>query len=128
MLQRQPATPGVINGRETRMINKAVLVLLFLLSGPTLAEEKPPELWSWFKDLNKSKEACEIQSSYALQVLGLENQVENEYGIYGNVKSNRVVVKCIEISPNQSKLMVAVAGYNRDSVELVRNKIIDSIQ
>ena len=57
-----------------------------------------------------------------------ENQVENEYGIYGNVKSNRVVVKCIELSPNQSKLMVAVAGYNRDSVELVRNKIIVSIQ
>lgn len=108
MLQRQPVTPDNLNGRETRMINKAVLILLFLLSGSALAEGKPPELWSWFKDLNKSKEACEIQSSYALQVLGLENQVENEYGIYGNVKSNRVVVKCIEISPNQSKLMVEI--------------------
>jgi len=127
-LVRAPLMAGVISRREIRMINKAVLILLFLLSGSALAEEKPPELWSWFKDLSKSKEACEIQSSYALQVLGLENQVENEYGIYGNVKSNRVVVKCIEISPNQSKLMVAVAGYNRDSVELVRNKIIDSIQ
>jgi len=114
--------------REIGMINRAVLILLLLLSGSALAEEKPPELWSSFKDLSKSKEACEIQSSYALQVLGLENQVENEYGIYGNVKSNRVVVKCIELSPNQSKLMVAVAGYNRDSVELVRNKIIVSIQ
>ena len=119
---------SVISIREIRMINRAVLVLLFLLSGSTIAEEKPPELWSWFKDLSKSKEACEIQSSYALQVIGLENQVENEYGIYGNVRSNRVVVKCIEISPTRSKLMVAVAGYNRDSVELVRNKIISSIQ
>ena len=119
---------SVISIREIRMINRAVLVLLFLLSGSAIAEEKPPELWSWFKDLSKSKEACEIQSSYALQVIGLENQVENEYGIYGNVRSNRVVVKCIEISPTRSKLMVAVAGYNRDSVELVRNKIISSIQ
>ena len=127
-IPRAPLCAGVISIREIRMINRAVLVLLFLLSGSAIAEEKPPELWSWFKDLSKSKEACEIQSSYALQVIGLENQVENEYGIYGNVRSNRVVVKCIEISPTRSKLMVAVAGYNRDSVELVRNKIISSIQ
>lgn len=110
------------------MVTKAGLILLFLLSGSAYAAENPPELWSWFKDLNKSKEACEIQSSYALQVIGLENQIENEYGIYGNIKSNRVVVKCIEISPTQSKLMVAVAGHNRDSVELLRNKIVESIQ
>ena len=109
-------------------MTKAGFIFLFLLSGSAYSAEKPPELWSWFKDLNKSKEACEIQSSYALQVIGLENQIENEYGIYGNIKSNRVVVKCIEMSPTESKLMVAVAGYNRDSVELVRNKIIDSIQ
>lgn len=108
-------------------MNKVVW-LIVLLSGGVYAGEKPPELWSWFKDLNKSKEACEIQSSYILQTIGLENQIENEHGIYGNVKSNRVVVKCIEISPTQSKLMVAVAGYNRDSVELVRNKIIQSIK
>lgn len=87
----------------------------------------PPELWSWFKDLDKSKEACEIQSSYVLRSINLEDQVENEYGIYGNVKSNRVVVKCIAISRTQSKLMVVVAGNNRDSVELVRNKIIKAI-
>ncbi|EAT13879.1 hypothetical protein HF888_10605 [Bermanella marisrubri] len=110
------------------MIKKFIPIVLCLLSGSVLAEGKPPELWSWFKDLNKSKEACQIQSSYSLKVLGLENQVENEHGIYGNVRSNRVVVKCIGMSPNKSKLMVAVAGHNRDSVELVRNKIIDSIK
>ena len=58
-----------------------------LLASPAWASEQPPELWSWFKDLEKSKEACEIQSSYILQSIALENQIENEYGIYGNVKS-----------------------------------------
>jgi len=90
--------------------------------------EQAPELWSWFKDLSKSKEACEIQSSFTLSQINLENQTENEHGIYGNIKSNKVVVKCIAIAEHKSKLMVAVAGYNRDSVELIRNKVINSIQ
>ena len=107
---------------------KNLLFILLLTSPFAHSSDQPPELWSWFKDLKKSKEACEIQSSYTLQKLALENQTENEYGIYGNVKSNRVVVKCIEITPNSSKLMVAVAGYNKDSVELIRNKIIKSIK
>ncbi len=104
-------------------------IISVILAVPTLvfASEKPPELWSWFKDLNKSKEACEIQSSYVLQSIALENQKETEHGIYGNVKSNRVVVKCLSISSNKSKLMVAVAGNNRDSVEIIRDKIIQSI-
>ena len=107
---------------------KKILLTLLLISPLAHSNEAPPELWSWFKDLNKSKEACKIQSSYILQILGLENQTENQYGIYGNVKSNRVVVKCIEMTPNSGKLMVAVAGFNKDSVELVRNKIIQSIK
>ena len=106
---------------------KWVLTISFLVSPFAWASEKPPELWSWFKDLDKSKEACEIQSSYVLQSLKLEKQTENEYGIYGSVKSNRIVVKCIEMSVNKSKLMVAVAGNDRDSVEIIRNKIIQSI-
>lgn len=106
---------------------KWALPILFLISQMAWSSEKPPELWSWFKNLNKSKQACEIQSSYILQSIKLENQTENKYGIYGNVKSNRVVVKCIEISSNKSKLMVAVAGSDRDSVEIVRNKIVQSI-
>lgn len=106
---------------------KWISLLLLVLATNLYAHEHPPELWSWIKDLNKSKEACEIQSSYALQSLELENQVENGYGIYGKVRSNRVVVKCIAISPKHSKLMVAVAGNNRDSVEMVRNKIVKSI-
>ena len=105
-----------------------VLVSMFSMSVLAHEYEKPPELWSWFKDLNKSKEACEIQSSYTLQQLNLENQQENKYGIYGNVRSNKVVVKCISTGQNMSKLMVAVAGSNRDSVELVRNTIIESIK
>ncbi|MBL4796689.1 MAG: hypothetical protein JKY50_04705 [Oleispira sp.] len=100
---------------------------LIIVASSAWSGEQPPELWSWIKDLNKSKEACEIQSSYILQSISLENRIENEYGIYGNVKSNRVVVKCIEISDNKSKLLVAVAGKNKDSVEIIRNKIVQSI-
>ena len=106
---------------------KWILFSLVFISNVIWSSERPPELWSWIKDLDKSKEACEIQSSFVLQVIKLENQKENKYGIYGNVKSNRVVVKCIEISATKSKLMVAVAGNNRDSVEIIRNKIVGSI-
>ena len=107
---------------------RKILLIPIVFSTLAWAGDQPPELWSWLKDLNKSKEACEIQSSYTLKELGLENQTENEYGIYGNVKSNRVVVKCIEISENRSKLMVAVAGNNKDSVAIVRNEIVESIK
>ncbi|MCL6416746.1 hypothetical protein MIB92_13885 [Aestuariirhabdus sp. Z084] len=106
---------------------KWIAMVFVLGSSFSWSSEKPPELWSWIKDLNKSKEACEIQSTYVLQSLSLENQVENQYGIYGNLKSNRVVVKCIAISHSASKLLVSVAGNNRDSVEIIRNKIIKSI-
>lgn len=106
----------------------ASLLLVFSVSVFSHENTEPPELWSWFKDLNKSKEACEIQSSYTLEKLKLENQVENQYGIYGNIKSNKIVVKCIAISKTKSKLLVAVAGLNRDSVELVRNLIVKSIK
>lgn len=102
-------------------------MIAFSSNVASAGNEKPPELWSWIKDLSKSKEACEIQSSYVLNKLKLENQIENEYGIYGNVKTNRVVVKCIAITESTSKLLVAVAGNNKDSVELVRNIIVKSI-
>lgn len=106
---------------------KWMLILLPFMAASTWSNEQPPELWSSIKDLNKSKEACEIQSSYALQSLSLEKRTENKHGIYGNIKSNRVVVKCIAISEGKSKLMVAVAGNNRSSVEMLRNKIVQSI-
>ena len=107
-------------------MKKAILVFVLAFAGAVQAEspERPPELWSWIKDLNKSKEACEIQSSFVLKKLNVQNQVENEYGIYGVVKSNRVVVKCIAVSERSSKLLVAVAGQDRDSVELLRNEIV----
>ncbi len=110
-----------------RQLLPLITLLLLSISGLSSASDKPPEVWSWVKDLSKSKEACDIQSSYVLQELQLESQVQNDYGIYGNVKSNRVVVKCIEIAAAKSKLLVIVAGQNRDSVELVRNKITHSI-
>ncbi|WP_028886802.1 hypothetical protein [Teredinibacter turnerae] len=106
---------------------KWIVVPLIIISNMAWSSGQPPELWSWIKDLDKSKEACEIQSSFVLQAIKLENQKETKYGIYGNVKSNSVVVKCIEISMSKSKLMVAVAGNNRDSVEIIRNKIVGAI-
>lgn len=110
-------------------MKKMLLIISCIACAKAFAHQADtaPELWSGFKDLNKSKEACEIQSSYILDKLKVEGIVENRYGIYGRVKSNRVVVKCISTGENSSKLMVAVAGYNRDSVELVRNSIISSI-
>lgn len=111
-------------------MRKLILVFVLIFSGSVQAEssERPPELWSWIKDLGKSKEACEIQSSFVLKKLNVQDQVENEYGIYGVVKSNRVVVKCIAISEHSSKLLVAVAGQDRDSVELIRNEIVALIK
>jgi hypothetical protein len=107
---------------------KWTVLFSILFASSVWSNESPPELWSWIKDLKKSKEACEIQSSYALQSLSLENRVENQFGIYGTVRSSRVVVKCIAISASESKLLVAVAGHDRDAVELVRNEIVQSIQ
>ena len=90
-------------------------------------ENNPPELWSHFKSLNKSAAACKIQSSFILEKIGVKNLVENNYGLYGVFKNNRVVVKCID-NGKKSNLWVAVAGIDRDSVELIRNKIIVDIK
>lgn len=106
---------------------KYLLSIILMTSQLAWSADKPPELWSWFKEINKSKEACEIQTSYTLQTLKLSNKTENKHGIYGHVKSNSVVVKCIKISDNKSMIMVAVAGSDRDSVEIVRNNIVRSI-
>ncbi|MES2822550.1 MAG: hypothetical protein V4732_03040 [Pseudomonadota bacterium] len=110
-------------------MKKVILAFLCVLSPLSYANSQstPPELWSWFKDLNKSAKACEIQSSFILQKLKVENQTENEYGLYGNIKGNRIVVKCIAMGET-SKLWVAVAGNDRDSVEYVRNLLIKEIQ
>lgn len=88
---------------------------------------KPPELWSHFKDLNKSAAACKIQSLFILEKIGINNLVESNYGLYGTYRSNRVVVKCVD-KGNKSTLWVAIAGTDRDSVELIRNKILTDIK
>ena len=74
-----------------------VLLIIILFSSNLLAHEidKPPELWSWFKDLKKSKEACLTQSFLALDEINLENTIKNKYGFYGNIKNNKIVVKCL---------------------------------
>ncbi|WP_372964039.1 hypothetical protein [Marinobacter sp.] len=109
-------------------MNKWIVALCFFCGACFAHEpERAPELWSWFKDLNKSVSACEIQSSFALKKMGLENQVENDYGIYGTFKGNRVVVKCLAMGEGKSKVWVAVAGNDRDAVELVRNRIVKEI-
>lgn len=104
----------------------ALLILLMPISVLSHTVEKPPELWSWFKDMNKSADACKIQSHFILDKLGINNLIENEYGIYGTLKTNRIVVKCLPVN-NGSTLWVAVAGADRDSVELIRNIIVKEI-
>jgi hypothetical protein len=90
--------------------------------------DKPPQLWSWFKDLQKPKADCLKQSFLALSEIGIPNIKQNEYGFYGTFNNNSVVVKCLTIDSNHSKAMVAVAGKNRKSVEPLRNNIIKLIQ
>ena len=104
----------------------AVAVSLPLLASAHDAEPVP-HLWSSFKDLNKSVAACRIQSQFVLEQMGLEGLVANDNGIYGVFKGNRVVVKCRE-QGHTSVLLVAVAGTDKDAVELVRNKILSDIR
>ncbi len=112
-------------------MNLRSIALIVLLLTPTVGlshePNHPPELWSWFKVLKKSSDACKIQSAFVLEKIGIKNLVENEYGIYGVFKNNRIVVKCLEDGDN-SKLWVAIAGMDRDSVELLRNKIVKDIR
>jgi len=107
-----------------------ILLITIFISNNLIAHEidNPPELWSSFKDLKKSKEACEVESFLAVSLIDLKNTIQNEYGIYGNIKNNKIVIKCMSIGLNKSKVMVAVAGSNRKSVEYLRNKIIRLIK
>ena len=111
------------------MIKKLLLSITLILPVSSFVHDsnKAPELWSLFKDLNKSVAACKIQSSFILEKIGVKNLVENNYGIYGVYKNNRVVVKCVDRG-DKSTLWVAIAGIDRDSVELIRNKIITDIK
>lgn len=110
-------------------MNTKIIILLLIAPFASFAHESknPPELWSWFKNMNKSSEACKIQSSFILEKIGVKNVVQNEHGVYGTYLSNRIVIKCL---PKESKsiLWVAVAGSDRDSVKLIRNKIIKDVK
>jgi len=107
-------------------MKKALILLLLPFAAFSHVSEKPPELWSWFKDMSKSSEACKIQSSFILDKIGVKNIIQNEYGVYATFQSNRIVIKCLPKNRN-SILWVAVAGSDKDSVELIRNKIISNV-
>ena len=107
-------------------MNRIILLLLIPFSVIAHESKEPPELWSWYKNMNVSSEACKIQSSFILEKIGVKNVVLNEHGVYGAFQSNRIVVKCLAKEKN-SMLWVAVAGTDRDSVELIRNKIIADV-
>ena len=111
-------------------MSRKYILLIMLISMPAILyahdSNKPPALGSWFKTLDKSSGACKIQSSFVLQKIGVKNLVENDYGVYGNYKNNRVVVKCLDKN-DKSILWVAVAGKDGDSVELLRNEIVKEI-
>ena len=111
-------------------MKSVILLITIFFSNNLIAHElnKPPELCSWFKEINKTKQACLTQSFLAVSEVNLKNTTQNEFGIYGNVKSNRVVVKCMPTRSNKSMLMVAVAGSNRKEVENLRNKIVQLIK
>lgn len=110
-------------------MRKLFILTLFLLPAlcPSHETDSLPELWSWFKPLKKSAEACSIQSTFALEHMGVKNVTTNKYGVYGVYRNNRVVVKCLEQGP-KSIVWVAVAGNDRDSVELLRNHIVKAIK
>ena len=109
---------------------KILLLLLILWSFPVYAhnDNSPPQLWSWFEDLDVSKKECRNESLNALETLRIRNIVQNQHGTYGTFRSNRVVVKCLKLKKNKSKLWVAVAGPVASSVESLRNKIINQIK
>ena len=62
-----------------------------------------------------------------LDKIGVKNIIQNEHGVYGAFKTNRKVIKCLPQDKN-SLLWIDVAGSDRDSVELIRNKIIADIK
>ena len=83
-----------------------------------------PELWSDFRDLNMSENQSSIEIFHKMSEFDLSNLTKNQYGVYGNINNSQVVLKCIEISSSKSKVLVAVAGLDRKTVESTRNTII----
>jgi len=112
------------------MLKSGLLIVaisaLMPFSGFAHEANTPPELWSSFKQVNKSSEACKIQSAFILGNMGVQNIIQNEHGVYGTIQNNRVVVKCLA-QDKKSLLWVAVAGSDKNSVELLRNKIITKV-
>ena len=109
------------------MIKMVFVYLLLAYSSLSLAhDDKPPALWSWHKDLNKSVEACRIQSTFKVKDMGAKNVVVKDYGVFSTFRNNRISTKCVKRGEG-SRLWVMVAGYNNDVVELIRNRLINEI-
>jgi hypothetical protein len=104
------------------------LFLLLAISNLSYAHDadKAPALGSWYKNLDKSVSACKLQSVFKVKDIGVTNIVENDFGIYGIYKGNRVVVKCMKQGEN-STLLVMVAGSDHGSVEAIRNQLVKGI-
>lgn len=104
------------------MRNQALAPLYLNVVKVRRNQEQAPEVWSAFKALSKEAAACPLQSKFVLEQMGVEQLAANDNGIDGVLRGNRVVVKCTG-SGAKSVSWVAVAGADRDSVDLIRNKI-----
>lgn len=111
-------------------MKSALIFFVIIFSSSLVAHEvdKPPALWSWFKDMKVTKKQCITKSFLALSEVGITNASQNDYGFYGSINNNTIVVKCLSIDSANSKVMVAVAGSDYKSVEHLRNNIIGSIK
>jgi 3D (Asp-Asp-Asp) domain-containing protein len=90
---------------------------------PTAAAgARTPELWSHHKVLQVPATACAERASQVLDELGFQGVTREGLSRYGNLAHNRAAVKCAEI-PGGSFLYFAVAGSDRATVELLRNRI-----
>lgn len=109
-------------------MKQLLFILTVTLSSTCIAHDSNnvPSLGSWYKDIDKSVAACMLQSAFELKDMGVKHMVENDYGVYGVYKGNRIVVKCME-RKKHSTLLVMVAGADHDLVEVIRNRIVSAI-
>lgn len=87
----------------------------------------PPHLWSHHKSLPISAEVCAGRALAALNAYEFTSVVRNGTYTYGNLGSNRAVLKCVEREGETSFIYIAVAGPDKSVVENLRNKLARSL-
>lgn len=87
----------------------------------------PPHLWSHHKSLPISAEVCAGRALAALNAYEFTSVVRNGTYTYGNLGSNRAVLKCVEREEESSFIYIAVAGPDKSVVESLRNKLARSL-